>query len=743
MTRYILILVILPLAAFAQPRPEHYLRFDSLAARWDEAMPLGNGLIGALVWNNKGKLRMSVDRVDLWDDRPMPGIGQFNFSWVVEQVKKRDYDTVQKVGDEPYERSAAPTKIPGAALEFSTGVLGRVVSNELNISTGMNEVRFANGAVFKTYVHAGSPTGIFILENTAENITPELLIPAYAVAGNDAADNSVDGQGLRRLGYPQGVVTKDANSIRYRQPTYDGHYYEVLVTWNKLGAKKLAGAWTIANDAAASVPTLSKRTVKKEWKQHAAWWRDYWERSSVSLPEAALEKQYYLDMYKFGSVARSNTPPISLQAVWTADNGRLPPWKGDFHHDLNTQLSYWPGYTANHLDLTKGFTNWLWNTRAENKRWTKQYFGVDGLNVPGVNTISGKPMGGWIQYSLSPTTAAWLSQHFYWQWKFSGDRAFLLQQCKPWFDEVMKYFTGIRVRDSATGLYRLPLSSSPEHNDNRITAWHTDYTNYDLGLIRFFFEKHAEVTAAAAGTEPVLTELARYPLFDTDSTGLTIAPGHPLKGSHRHHSQLVAVYPLKVLRYENAADKAVIDQSLHWLYKNGTRSWVGYSFSWAACLYAQALNGDSAVSMLRKFASNFVSVNSFHLNGDQRGGQYSNFTYRPFTLEGNFAFAQGVHELMLQSNNGVITVFPALPGSWKNVAFRQLRAEGGWLLSAAVENGRPGKVTIQSETAGTVKVKLPFSRFRFSGKARQYTREGDVTVFRMGEKEKVTLLPEE
>ena len=150
------------------------------------------------------------------------------------------------------------------------------------------------------------------------------------------------------------------------------------------------------------------------WPSHIDWWNDYWKRSSVSIPDPILERQYYLDMYKFGCVARSNTPPISLQAIWTADDGKLPPWKGDFHHDLNTELSYWPGYSGNHLDLTEGFTNWLWKVKDENKRWTKQYFEVDGLNVPGVTTISGKPMGGWIQYSMSPNTSAWLAQHFYW-----------------------------------------------------------------------------------------------------------------------------------------------------------------------------------------------------------------------------------------------------------------------------------------------------------------------------------------
>ncbi len=89
---------------FAQPKPQHNLALDSLATRWDEGIPLGNGWLGALIWKKEKKLRISLDRVDLWDDRPMPDIDKLKFSWVVKQVDHNDYDTVQKLGDLPYEK---------------------------------------------------------------------------------------------------------------------------------------------------------------------------------------------------------------------------------------------------------------------------------------------------------------------------------------------------------------------------------------------------------------------------------------------------------------------------------------------------------------------------------------------------------------------------------------------------------------------------------------------------------------
>jgi alpha-L-fucosidase 2 len=130
-----------------------------------------------------------------------------------------------------------------------------------------------------------------------------------------------------------------------------------------------------------------------------------------------------------------------------------------------------------------------------------------------------------------------------------------------------------------------------------------------------------------------------------------------------------------------------------------------------ASLYARAKEADNAVKQLQIFAGNFCSSNSFHLNGDQKGGQYSSFTYRPFTLEGNFAFAQGVHELLIQDHDDVIEIFSAVPESWKNVSFKTLRAQGAFLVSAKKENGIAQEVKVFSEHGGILKIKLPFEEW--------------------------------
>ena len=736
----------------AQPAPKDNLQFDSLANRWDEGMPLGNGWLGELIWKKENRLRLSLDRVDLWDDRPMPEINKLKFKWVVAQVNKGQYDTVHKIGDVPYDETSAPTKIPGAALEFNYASFGRVISNKLDIKTGLSTIKFEDGVVLYNYIHAIDEIGYFEFENLPNSLQrideksciPQLVIPNYNSADMAKDDDSHGGGGLQTLGYAKGTVVKTNNSIRYHQPTWNGNYYEVLVQWKKISPDKFIGSWTISNNKKAFLPALKMATSELPgWASHINWWNNFWNQSSVSLPDSVLEKQYYLELYKMGCVARSNTPPISLQAIWTADNGNLPPWKGDIHNDLNTELSYWPFYASNHLKESQSFTNCLWKTKTQNEKWTKHYFGIDGLNVPGVTTISGKEMGGWIQYSMSTTTVAWLLQHFYWQWKYGMDKTFLLEKCQPYFDAAHQYFKKILDIDPLTKKYKLPLDSSPEIFDNTIKAWFHKWTNYDLALVKSFYNEYIEVCKAATGkvSADIEKEEKLLPELDINETGLTIAPGFNYFESHRHLSPYMAIYPMNLLDIENKRDSVVIKNSLHQIEEKGTGAWCGYSFSWMASLYARAKEGDSAAKMLKIFATNFCSINSFHLNGDQKGGQYSNFTYRPFTLEGNFAFAQGVHEMLLQSHKDYIEIFPAITPSWKDVSFSKLRTPGAFLVSAKKENGVIDEVKVFSEKDGLLQLKIPFKTFYITDASKKYflNKEENIIEIKIKAREEITV----
>ena len=701
----------------------HDLYFQKLSTVWDEAIPQGNGLLGQLIWEKNGKLRFSLDRSDLWDLRPMENLQnpEMTFNWVWNKWKQNKYNEVQQAFDVPYNKDAAPSKIPGGALEFDISGLGKVASVHLDISTGICTVKWKNGVQLTTFVQADQPVGWYRFEGLKESLLPEIVPPSYHPEG-DVNVGPGRGQDLRRLGYPKGNLTKTNASLSYLQEGWGGFTYDINTQW-KNEMHILEGCWSVSAHypdkpevpGAKEIVSRQRQTgFKKAVIDQKLWWKDYWSKSSLNLPDSILERQYYLEMYKFGSVARSNTAPISLQAVWTADNGRLPPWKGDFHHDLNTQLSYWPAYSSNHLDLEQGFFDWLWKYKPAFEKYTKTYFETNGLNVPGVSTLTGEPMGGWIQYSFGPTVSAWLAQHFYLHWRYSMDKDFLREKAYPWIKSVALYLNEISVVDPQTGLRKLPLSSSPEFFNNSRKAWFKQTTNFDLALIRWTFEKAAELAGELGLQEDAdqwKKKLSEWPDFAIDKKeGFMIAPGVPYHISHRHFSHLMAIHPLGLFDWSHGErERQIIRNSLANLEKYGSDYWAGYSFAWLGNLKARAMDGDGAADALRTFARCFCLPNSFHVNGDQSGTGKSKFTYRPFTLEGNFAFAAGIQEMLLQSHSGMVRVFPAIEKSWQNAEFHHLRAEGAFLVSAKRKDGHVIYVQVFSEKGGILNLANPFS----------------------------------
>lgn len=702
--------------------------FNDLATLWDEGMPLGNAIIGANVWQKGENLRMAIDRIDLWDLRPTDSLSgdNFRYKWVEEQWCKGTYENVQNKMDVPYDVLAAPSKIPGAAIEFNVSNLGTVTMNRVYIDNALLEIKWDGGAKFTTFVHALKPIGWFVFEGVSEEMIPTLLTPRYEAEAAAGSIDPVNGQDLRRLDYKQGKITDTDGVITYRQEGWNGAYYDAAIKY-EYNNGILKGVWSLtssisdekaginkSNESSAlkNVLTAYENSINDDYSSHSAWWSNFWSRSSISLPNATLEKQYYNEIYKFGCSTREDSYIIPLQSVWTADNGLLPPWKGDVHHDLNTQLSYWPTYTANLCDVGMSYINTLWNQREVNRKYTKEYFGVDGINVPGVATLTGEPMGGWIQYSLSPTISAWLSQHFYLHWRYTMDEKFLSEKGYPYVKDVAQFLENITFINNKNERV-LPISSSPEIFNNSPEAWFPTMTNYDLGLIYYAFEIASEM--AYADNKPQEAEhwntlKQQLPKFELDTnSGLMFAKGHPYNESHRHFSNAIAVMPMSIFdvtKSEN--DRKIVEGTIELLDKNGPDYWCGYSYSWLANMKARALDGDGAFEALETFANCFVLRNGFHVNGDQSNSGKSKFTYRPFTLEGNFAFAAGVQEMLLQSHTDVVRIFPAIPETWKDVAFNSLRARGALVVSASKKDGKVNTVTIICEKGGKFKIENPF-----------------------------------
>ncbi|MFQ5805923.1 MAG: hypothetical protein ACE5I3_05680 [Phycisphaerae bacterium] len=186
----------------------------------------------------------------------------------------------------------------------------------------------------------------------------------------------------------------------------------------------------------------------KMLEPHLAWWRDFRAISSVEVPDPAIQTHYDLVKYLYGSASRAHAPPMPLQGVWTADEGGLPPWKGDYHNDLNTQMTYLAYHTAGLVESGQSFINFNWKLLPAYQAFARRFYDVDGAVVPGVMALDGQPLGGWSQYSLSPTMGAWVAHSFYLHWRYSLDEVFLRERAYPWCTQIGRALADLLRPDS-------------------------------------------------------------------------------------------------------------------------------------------------------------------------------------------------------------------------------------------------------------------------------------------------------
>ncbi len=685
--------------------------------RWDEAVPLGNGLIGALLWGRDGLIRLSLDRGDLWDLRETPQFQHEEWNWrtIQDLVRKGDSERLRELFEKPYRDNPFPTKIPAGRIELDLPAGNPARSFHLDMRRATGSVRLDVGRI-ETFVSATAKVGLIRVHGSRPGV--RISSPFEHARQSRSARESFC-QSPDRLGYPQAERGCEADVRWLRQRCAGEFTFAVVVGWRQCGeATELAFTVSTTKDAPDPV-ALGCRLVREALERgydgmfapHAKWWDEFWRQSSVELPDAAIERHYNLVQYFYGSASRPGAPPIALQGVWTADEDSLPPWKGDYHNDLNTQLTYWAYLAANHLEEGLCFLDFLWDLLPTFRKFASEFYSTGGAGVPGVMSLDGKAMGGWVQYSCSPTNGAWLGHAFYLHWRYTMDGDFLSERAYPFCRAIAECLDGL-LEPAEDGRLKLPLSSSPEIHDNSLAAWLESNSHYDLALMRWLYGALVEMANElgehrdAEHWQDVLEHLDDLSVRDES---LMLAPGEMLKESHRHHAHLMAIHPLGILNIDGSErDRSVIDNSLRHMDHLGMQSWVGYSFSWMACISARAGQADRALNMLELYLKGFVSRNGFHLNGDYKRLGLSGYSYRPFTLEGNFAAAQAVHEMLIQSWGGGVRVFPAVPHDWAEVSFTDLRAEGAFSVSARRRNGRTEWVRICAGRPGLLRLRDPF-----------------------------------
>ena len=701
------------------------LELTAPITRWDEAIPLGNGMLGGLLWGEGNLLRLSLDRGDLWDERAAPGdpLGHFTYFRMAELVAQKNNEAISEIADKQGYDQPHPTKIPAGRLELEFAPGEKVTSFSLDFATATGRATFASGGRVEVFFSAIKPYVVLRISG----------MPLQGMRFKPPAS-------LRKLHYPEAEHGEDGPAQWFVQDTTGGDKICLYAQTRQVADSTLLTA-AVAYSPADGVHVLAVARARVEsalktgyiatHKPHADWWKEFWAKSTVKIPDEEVLRHYHFGQYLYGSASRPHAPPMPQQGVWTADAGELPPWKGDYHHTCHTQLTYLGYQTSGRFEEGRTFLDFMSARLPEFRKFAQTFYETPGAAVPAVMSLAGKPLGGWAQYSLSPTAGAWIGQLFYLHWRYTRDEKFLRETALPWCREIGECLAALMGPDSR-GVLVLPLSSSPEVWNNDQRAWLTPNSTHDLTCLRVLFLALQEMSDAAGEDE----ETARWrqiagalgPVPVSVHGLIQLSANEPLTFSHCHFSTLLGLYPFNLLSIEGTdKEQALIRRNLAEIDRLGVREWTGWSYTCMAAMRARVGDAEPALWHLKAYLHAFVSRNGFHLNGDQTQSGFSSFHYRPFTVTGNLLACAAVHEMLLQSWDahpgtggwGAIRIFPAMPWRWHDAEFADLMAEGGYKVSARRENNATVWFRITAAREGELRI-----RDNFGGREPSWIRPG-------------------
>lgn len=688
------------------------LKVESTILAWDEALPLGNGDLGCLIWDKSDKLRFSIDKAGIWDCSDSPQFQEgFNYANLRRLIKQKKQKTINKIFDECYSKTT-PTKLPTGKLILDLGVDVNVVSQlDFNRAEAVLNV---GDIVVRSFIHATQDYGLISVSKA--NVGYYLDNPKFGIKGEKQKKTSSKGisQSLKNLCYDRAEFYKtninDAEIQYFIQPTNES-FYGIFVAKKQIENNTLI-AYTVGHSKDKNfdkeIDTIIKAVeqgYESSIKSHLTWWDKFFQKSSINLPDKKIEYYWNFNNYLLGSCSRKGKFPMPLQGVWTADNNDLPPWKGDYHHDLNTQMSYTSYLKSNHIPEGESYIDFLISLADVGQNFARSFYGVSGLCLPSVMDIQGHALGGWAQYALSPTNQLWICLIMIRHYHYVGSTKYLKDTLYPYLQQVGEFL--MNLLEEKNGVYKLPLSTSPEIKDNTLKAWLTPNSNYDLALIRAFMSEMSDICEQLSLTEQKEfwnNALSKTEDLAVDSNNvLRISSDFSLNVSHRHLSHCMSIYPLMTMPY-NQQNKLVIDSTIKNLESLGIGYWVGYTLGWIANLYVVQNNGDKAYAMVKDFFDYYCTDNGFHCNGDYRKKTSCKMKYRYFTLEGNFIANDAINNMLLFSEKSGIKLFTAIPTDWKNLSFDGFRGYGGITVSAAMIEGKISYIKIIADKDVDVKI---------------------------------------
>ncbi|MDJ1137147.1 glycoside hydrolase family 95 protein [Streptomyces iconiensis] len=717
------------------------LWYDRPAADWEtQALPLGNGALGAMVFGTVASERLQFNEKTLWTGGP-GSTGYDHGNWreprpgALEGVRRtldangtaepesvaaelgqdtRAYGAHQTFGDLRLDFPGAPSA-PGG------------YRRELTLADATARVRWTDGGVTHTREYfASHPAGALIgrisasrpgqVTFTARIETPHRGAALSAAHGRITLSGTLQDNGLayeaqllvsaeggtRTEGADGTVTVTDADSAwfvlaagtnyadtypRYRGEDPHARVTSAVDTAAGHGHAALRKAHVADHAALFDRVRLDIGQAMPEGVPTDQLLKGY--ADGASPGDRALEALYFAyGRYLLIASSRPGSLPANLQGVW--NHSTEPPWSADYHTNINVQMNYWPAQAANLAETAEPLHRFVSALLAPGRKSAREMFGARGWTVHGyTNPYGFTGVDNWATAFWFPEAGAWLCRHLYDHYRFGRDTGFLRGTAYPAMKGAAEFWLDTLHTDPRDGKLVASPSYSPEHGDFSAGA------AISQQIVRELFTTTLEAARVLDTDAALQRELSAA--LDRLDPGLRIGSWGQLQewkadlddpdDDHRHVSHLYALHPGNQIG-QGTREAEAAKVSLTARGDGGT----GWSKAWKINFWARLHDGDHAHTMLTQLLKQSTLPNLWD-------------THPPFQIDGNFGGTSGVVEMLLQSHHGTVELLPALPSRWPRGTVRGLRAAGDVTVGIDWADGRPRRAALTPGRDGDLRVR--------------------------------------